>query len=284
MRLRPGLALVAAALSCGPRGGPAPVRIATWNVHNLFDDLKAAEETVATESGYQNRLAGVAAVLEELRADVVVLEEVENQRVLLDLSSRVPDLGYLAAALVPGNDPRGINVGALSRFPFDAVVSHRSDTFGRYGYHYARDCLELHLTVDDHHLVLLGVHFKSKAAPDDPAKRLAEAEHTRTIADALAREDGEAAISILGDFNDVPSSPAWRAVAGDEPEVYVDVAASIDRAFTYQLDGRSELLDHIMVDTKLARALDATSVAILHDAKERAASDHAPVAATFELR
>src|SRR6185369_3964613 len=143
----------------------------------------------------------------------------------------------------------------------------RSDTFGRYGYHYARDCLELHFTVCGHHLVLLGVHFKSKAAPDDPAKRLAEAEHTRAIADALAREDGQAAISILGDFNDVPSSPAWRAVARDEPDMYVDVAASLDRAFTYELDGRPELLDHVMVDAKLARTLDPTSVVILHDAK-----------------
>jgi len=56
----------------------------------------------------------VAAVLEALDADAVLLQEVEDLPLLGRLALRA---GYPEARLLDGNDPRGIDVGLLSRLP-----------------------------------------------------------------------------------------------------------------------------------------------------------------------
>jgi endonuclease/exonuclease/phosphatase family metal-dependent hydrolase len=277
------LLLLGLSLACRPQEKLSPLRVVTWNVHDLFDAQKDGDEAVVSPVAYESHLTAVATVLDELEADVVVLQEVESSRVLEDLAARAPGLAYTNRILVPGNDPRGINIGMLSRRAIDSFASHRLETFGAYGYHYARDCLELHLGAATRHVVLLGVHFKSKAPPDDPQKRLAEAEHTRAIADRLTLEDPLAGILVLGDFNDTPGSAPWRAVAGDDPDRYLDVAETLDAPFTYEHEGRRELLDHAMANGPLAALLDPGSVVILDTPAVRAASDHAPLAVSFEL-
>jgi endonuclease/exonuclease/phosphatase family metal-dependent hydrolase len=179
----------------------------------------------------------------------------------------------------------------LSRLAFDRVVSHKADEFTEGGtaspvYHYSRDCLELHLTVNGRRVILLGVHFKAKAPPDDPQKRLAEGEHTRAIADALTAADPEAAVLVLGDFNDTPDSPAVAAIAGAAPSVYVDSAARVspaEDAWSYEFQGTRQLIDHQLASPKLAALLVPGSVTITHAAAQSAASDHAPVAATYRI-
>jgi endonuclease/exonuclease/phosphatase family metal-dependent hydrolase len=274
---------VAFCLGCQPESAPASLRIATWNVHNLFDSTQDGDEEVTPRPLYETRLDRVGRVLAELDADVVVLEEVESARVLADLAARAPHLGYAELFMFPGNDPRGINIGALARVAIDSAASHRADKFGAYGYHYARDCLELRLTRGASEVVLLAVHFKSKAPPDDPKKRLAEAEHTRGIADGISAGNPGAGILVLGDFNDTPSSAALLAIAGGDPDPYTDVTEVMAAPFTYEHAGEEELIDHAMANRTLLQWLDLVSVAIPHSPEVRAASDHAPLVATFEL-
>jgi endonuclease/exonuclease/phosphatase family metal-dependent hydrolase len=282
-------ALAACALGCflaacspsGPRV-PTPVRIATFNAHDLFDDRPDGEEAVVDTASYASHLQAVGLVLQAVDADIVVLQEVENLRVLQALAASA---GYPETVLVPGNDPRGINLGVLSRLTFDAVISHKNDLFpGADGMHrYARDCLELHRAIGGRDLVLLAVHLKSKAVPDDPDKRLAEARHTRAIADAVTAVDPAAAVLVLGDMNDVPGSPPLIALEGRPPDAYVDVASATADAWTYDFRGAPQLLDHQMVSPVLRPMLDFRSVTILHGPTVEHASDHAPLAATYRI-
>lgn len=269
---------------------PKPLRLADYNTHDFFDDLKDGTEQVDSTAEYQAHLASVGAVVGALDPDIVVLQEVEKLGVLDALAEGpLASSGYATRVLVPGNDPRGINIGVLSRYPFDDVVSHKDDSFLEDGttspyYRYARDCLELHLTFNGRHVALLGVHFKAKTPPDDPPKRLAEAQHTRSIANTIAATDPTTAIVVLGDYNDTPDSPAVAAVAGLSPDAYTDAPSVMtpqQDAWSYLYQGQEQLIDHQMANPLLSAMREATSVTIPHDADTDAASDHAPIAATY---
>lgn len=276
--------------------GGDPLTIVNFNTRNFFNDaldgVGDPDETVLTAAQYQEKRAAVAAVLKALDPDVAVLQEVEHLSVLQDLNEM--DLGgaYPNAALFESNDPRGIDIGAISKIPFDETVSHKDETFTTIAspqgpfYQYARDALELHLTYAGRHIVLIGVHFRSKASPDNPDKRLAEAQHTRAIADGIFAADPTAAIAVLGDFNDLPGSPPYQAIVGTADPLFEDVAdipPPADR-WTFNFNGSLELIDHQMVNPLLRSMLDETSVQIPHTPEVDAAGDHAPIAATYRIK
>ncbi|WP_434045921.1 MULTISPECIES: endonuclease/exonuclease/phosphatase family protein [Sorangium] len=271
----------------------APLAVVTWNTKDFFndkDDTEGTAEKVLSPARYRQKREAVAAVLEQLAPDVAVLQEVEHLDVLEDLNRIELGGAYPHAALVEAYDPRGIDVGAISKIPFDKVVSHRDDRFTLRGtqgpvYTFTRDCLELHLTWGGRKVILLGVHFKSKAAPDNPDRRLAEAQRARAIADALAAEHPTAAIAVLGDFNDLPGSPPVEAVAGAGDVVFEDVATAAPPAdrWTYDFNGQLELIDHQMVNPLLQDMLDPASVQIPHGPSIEDASDHAPVFSAYRI-
>ncbi|WP_437969146.1 endonuclease/exonuclease/phosphatase family protein [Sorangium sp. So ce260] len=280
----------------GPHGPPpeaAPLAVVTWNTKDFFndqDDTEGTDETVLSTARYREKREAIAAVLADLDPDVAVLQEVEHLDVLEDLSRIELGGAYPHAALVEAYDPRGIDVGALSKIPFDKVVSHRDDRFTLRGtqgpvYTFTRDCLELHLTRGGRRVILLGVHFKAKAAPDNPDRRLAEAQRARAIADALAAEHPTAAIAVLGDFNDLPGSPPVEAVAGAVPALLQDVATVAPPAdqWTYDFNGQLELIDHHMVNALLWRMLDPGSVRVPHGPSIEGASDHAPIFSAYRI-
>jgi predicted extracellular nuclease len=246
-----------------------------------------------TPAAYQTKLGAIASILALGAPDIVALQEVENEAALADLASR-PELPkpYPYRALLPGNDPRGIDVAVMSTLPLGAVISHEADFFtgstsGIQKYHYSRDCLEVHIPAGNLELVLLVVHFKAKSS-DDPMKRLAEAEHTRGIADAITAGNPSAVVLILGDFNDFPGSPPIAAIEGTGDAVYSSAALLVAAAdaWTTQFNGVVQLHDDQRASPKLTVLRDASSATILHDEAfpsdvMKNASDHAPVVSTY---
>lgn len=268
---------------------PLPLRVLNWNVHNLEndkDDSGAPGETIVTTAEYTAHRKAVGIVLKQADPDIAVLPEVENLAVLDDLNKTELG-GVYATSLIDGNDYRGVDIGVLSKLPIDSVVSHKSEPFTLNGtqgpnYYFSRDCPEIHIQFNGRKMVFLGAHFKAKSN-DDPVKRLAEAQRTRAIADGLAKEDPSRAIVILGDFNDTPDSPPYAAVIGNDPTKYTDATLMIpatDR-WSYDFQGKLELIDFQMVNPVLAPMLDVQSVVIRHAADVDTASDHSPVIATY---
>ncbi|HTJ81019.1 MAG TPA: endonuclease/exonuclease/phosphatase family protein [Polyangiaceae bacterium] len=267
-----------------------PLKIANWNVHNLLNDQNdssAPDETIETTAKYQAHIQAVAGVLDALDPDVAVLAEVENQSTLDDLNAAL-DNRYVEARIIDANDPRGVDIAALSKIPFSDVVSHATDQFTVEGttaptYTFARDAVEYHFSFEGQDVVLVGVHFRSKGPPDDANKRLAEAERARAIADSLTDANPDLAVAILGDFNDLTDSPPFDAVAGKDPDLYTDAAVNVaegDR-WTFDFMGAHELIDHQMANPKLGSHLDKANVVIRHGTDVGTASDHAPTMATY---
>lgn len=283
---------------------PTAVRIGTFNAKNLFNDridgesgILDEEESTPTSAQYQTKLRDTATLLSRLDADLLMLQEIENRAVLDDLADR-PEIGrsYPYRYLSAGNDPRGIDIGFLSVFPIESQSTHKDDYFGRTDisggpkYRYARDCLEIHLRVAGRPLILLGVHFKAKSN-DDPDKRLAEAQHTRYIADFLAEKDPDAAIVILGDFNDFPGSPPMDAIDGSP--LFQSTGRRLPASNAWSVFSSSTstgvaLHDDVVANPLLGSYFVQDSETIIHDEElpQNLAdvSDHAPVAGTFLIQ
>lgn len=273
-------------------GGPArPVRVVNWNIENFYNDKNdsaAAQEQVQSAAQYQAQLTAAAAVLAGIDADIAVLQEVENLAVLEDLDQKL-GRKYPTKVLIDSTDPRGIDVAVLAKLPATKTVTHQDDVFmveGTAGptYTFARDCLETHFEVAGRKLVMLGVHFRSKAM-DDPNKRIAEAQRCRAIANGLAAEDANMGILILGDFNDVPGSNPYKVVQGSPPDEWLDAASVLvaQEQWTFNFNGTKELIDHQFANPILRAMLVSSSVKIVRSAEVTQASDHAPLVATYEV-
>jgi endonuclease/exonuclease/phosphatase family metal-dependent hydrolase len=276
----------------GSTPGTKPLKVMNWNTRNFLDDVNdpgsADDDFVKTAGEYQAQLTAVADVIAEHEPDVIVFAEVEDQGVLDDLDA---ELGgkYPERRIIDANDPRGIDIAAMSKVPLTDFVSHKDDVFSVEGtvapeYKFARDCVEVKFTFEGQAFALLGVHLRSKGPPDDPDKRLAEAQRCRAIADDLAQQDPDLAIAILGDFNDLTDSPPFDAIAGSDPE-FVDVATFVPEAdrWTFDYMGTRELIDHQMVNPKMLSLLDQSSVLIPRGGSVGLASDHSPILATYLL-
>lgn len=286
----------------GGRGGeggvlpPAqPLRVLNWNTHNFFDNIDdhCSGEIVLGTNDYKNKRKAIGAALKALDPDVIMLQEVEKKSILDDLNESELDGQYVSTELIPGNDTRCINVGVMSKIALDGVVSHKDEYFNKWGtqgpdYRYARDCLEAHITFNGRRIALLGVHFRAKMPDDDANKRLAEAQHTRDIADALTDADPSMAVIVLGDYNDTPGSAPVKAITGKAPSIYVDAADAVASAYSFVYQGTPELIDHQMGDPRASSMLDKSSVILQHgpgiDDSSAYASDHAPIFAIYDVR
>jgi predicted extracellular nuclease len=268
-----------------------PIKILNWNTRNFLNDLNDStvqDELIKSTAEYQAQLSAVAAAVTELDPDVAVFAEIENQAVLDDL---LAELGpeYVDSSIIDSNDPRGVDIAAISKLPFTDVVSHQGDTFVVEGtaapeYTFARDAVEYHFTFRGQPIVLIGVHFRSKGPPDDPNKRLAEAQRSRAIADELAAANSNLGVIVLGDFNDLPDSAPFKAVEGTDPDKFVDVAIHVPAAdrWTFDFQGKLELIDHQMANKVMQQHLDTSAVVIRHGLSADA-SDHAPMMATYRF-
>jgi endonuclease/exonuclease/phosphatase family metal-dependent hydrolase len=248
------------------------VRVATWNVHDLFDEADrlvppGERDAVPGANAVEAKLSALAAVLVRVDADLVLLQEVENAAILGRLADRT---GYPQARLVEGEDPRGIDVAVLSRLPLDAYVSHLAERDAAGAPLWPRDCVEIHARAAGRPLVLVGSHFSS-ALSDDGTRRAAQAARLREIAEGLRAERADAMVLAGGDLNDRPESAALAALLGDGR--WLDPAPA--GAATWIGASGSARLDYLLVPSTDAGALVTAQVVAGPDVA--AASDHRPV-------
>ncbi|MBI5536047.1 MAG: endonuclease/exonuclease/phosphatase family protein [Deltaproteobacteria bacterium] len=270
----------------------------TWNARNLYDNIAGncanycpyEPKPAPTAAQYQQKVTSTAGMLAKLGGDVVMLQEVENQSVLDKLAAdpALATLQYEYRYLLPGNDPRGINIAFMSRYPVEPPITHKDDQFTNYlapaeVYKFTRDALEVHMYHRGKHLAFIGVHLKAKATPDDPSKRLAEAQQARAIADNVLKGDPSAYLWVLGDFNDTPGSPPILAIQdGRTGPTFDDAANNVAAAdrYSYTYNTSRELIDHLFAAPGASQRIEAKSVSIPHDKTD---SDHAPIAATYQV-
>ena len=279
------LAVVAVA-ACAPRLEPRSdasspaLRVATWNVHDLFDEIDRTEspgdlDTVLSPSAVEEKLARLGAVLRRVDADVVVLQEVETLALLERLAAGpLAGAGY-AAHLVDGRDPRGIDVGVLARVPVRRYASHLEDRAPDGTRPWSRDLVEVHLERAGREVVLLGAHLVSRLDPADDGRRRLQAAALRGVLDGVRAAGATRLVLALGDLNDEAGSQALAPLLADGGLEDLGARLAPADAWTWGGGGARERIDFALVPRPDGAAI--TSVAVVGGPDVASASDHRPV-------
>ena len=192
---------------------PSGVKVASFNVRRLFDTQcdtgecgSGAYEEAPSPARFSEKVATLAAGITRLRADIVLLQEVETQGCLDALKAKLPTLphGFLAETRLPAS----VDVGILSAYPITETRSHGDFAIPLPNGEltsFARDFLEARVSTPDGELIVFVAHFRSKVN-DDPDRRLAEARAAKRIVAEAASRNPSALVLLGGDLNDVPGS------------------------------------------------------------------------------
>ncbi len=285
------------------------IRIATLNTEFLFDGLGDEGEASFPHKGDPEKARlhreRIARIIRLLRADVVMLEEVENDTVLyMMIEESLDDLGY-RVYFVQGNDRfTGQDVALLSRLPIDEVgrTDERVRVAGERRMQGVSKNMYARLMLGGVPTTLIGLHFYAR--PTDPTRkerREAQAEVIRRL--AVREIEAGRAVVVLGDFNDYddvtldlaghrPITDVLHRIKAAGPEADDDLHNVLSdvpqiKRFTNFWDRnhdgaveRNELsaIDHILLSPALSRR--TVEVHYVHAHDPFTYTDHFPVVVT----
>ncbi len=116
------------------------------------------------------------------------------------------------------------------------------------------------------------------------ARRVAQAQEIRSFITKILEADPRARVVALGDLNDFEFSEAVTTLAAP-PLTNLILQVPEEERYTFNFEGASQVLDHIIVSPELAKKADINIVHANSDAAdEQRTSDHDPLVARFEIK
>ncbi len=260
----------------------AEVKIATYNVENLFDLRYSGHEYEEyipntawkwNAATYRVKLKNIARVIVDLNPDIIALQEIESLQALKDLRAQIQRDGlYLPYYAIASAKDTTVKVALLSKYPL-----HTQELRVTASYKY-RNILEAKVQLGDEKLYLFVNHWKAKSGPE--SKRIASAKVLKQRLNSL----GNVNYILLGDFNsDYIENKTFvkkrklnnthgitginhilKTVVHNEAVSMTDLSSSPESAYNlwYELPqqtrwshkyrGRGEGLDNIIISPKLA--------------------------------
>lgn len=196
--------------------------VCSWNVENLFDteDDPANEgDDPYTPRGwrrwsdnrYRMKLNHLAEVIAAMKPDILCMQEVENRRVLQDLTDVLKKnhrIDYPGIVHRDSMDFRGIDVAIIATRPAKKAEWIAPSTN-------VRDTVVATFSYHGGDITVLANHWKSKLgnSEESQAKRRSQAICVRQKLNELLAADTNSAIIVTGDFNDAPDSKPMVADA-----------------------------------------------------------------------
>lgn len=250
------------------------VRIGTYNLQNFFDDADDPHKSDG-EAPPEERIGALAEIILAAKCDILAVQEVENIGVLEDFNRHYLQNYYSHAFLVEGNDPRGIDVGFLSKYPFHEVASYRDRIFvdpdDGSEFSFPRDLLVVQWSdPTGNQWNFITTHLKSGRSSDDVrARELETIEIRQIIHESGCLSAGcSGRIILLGDLNAEPWTSEMRILA-DIP--FSDPARDLRNRYTH-VSGK--ILDYILLSPEADTLFKIGSYTILRDFPAEMASDH----------
>lgn len=203
-----------------------------------------------------------ARVIKEVDADIITVVEAEDRPALVRFNRDLLGGHYGHVMLIDGNDDRGIDVGVMTKTPFETgTLRSNVDLADDHGIVFSRDCPQYQVYAPSGACVhVLANHFKSQSGGGGE-KRARQARAVRNIAQQLV-EQGEHVV-VLGDLNEGPKVEGQPAenlaelfdVAG--PLVSCYSLAHFDtgpRPGTFDSCGLGNRLDYVLISKSLQPA------------------------------
>ena len=216
-------------------GAPAPavpdrIRVATYNLENFTDGRNDGPER--TPEIFAAHVRAAAAIIAEANPDILLLEEIENGRVLEYLNDQ---LGhpyayiYISKLRQTSGEKEKLNLALLCRLRPEQVRQLGFYNLGGKG-RPARGSLAAEFDLGDgSDLLVYGIHLKSNFGdmPRNQAQRAIALHHIAAdaVSENLRNLPRPTSIVILGDTNVDPDCPAFAADPSLEPLAgsYVDL-------------------------------------------------------------
>lgn len=209
--------------------------VAFYNVENLFDTINdvtkndEASPIMEMKGGrgkvYRDKIEKLASVISQIGKDksntgpaIIGVSEVENRAVLEDLvnSDKLKPMRY-GIIHYESPDKRGIDVALLYQQRYFKPVHHESfnPNIYRDGRKvYTRDQLLVSGYLDDELIHIIVNHWPSRSggeAKSRPLREKAAYQNTKII-EQIRKEDPNAKILTMGDFNDDPINASFKKV------------------------------------------------------------------------
>lgn len=213
-------------------------RIGTWNLENLF---RPGEDGPSSKEEYDAKLTSLAAVINDLRPDVLCVQEIGDPEALADLVKLLAGEWHTALA---DPDGRGIRAGIISAlsmsevdqiaaFP-DALHPLQVDDDGTTITAMGRPALKANITLGSTTVTVISAHLKSKllSFPGGRFTPKDEGQRARFAFYALSRRAGEStalrasvdlalggagahqSVLVAGDLNDEPEAATTQILLG----------------------------------------------------------------------
>jgi endonuclease/exonuclease/phosphatase family metal-dependent hydrolase len=248
---------VAAVMAQSPTA-PLRIRVLSYNIHHAEGVDKVLD------------LERIARVIQSVTPDLVALQEVDRKATRtksVDQPAELSRLTGLALAFGPNIPLQGGDYGnaVLSRWPIARSENHRLPNVDAGE---QRGVLEVHVTPPGQAqpIVLWATHFDHR--PSDAERRLS----AQAIADRVAKQPDVPAL-LVGDLNDVPSSPTLAALTTRWTRSNLEILPTIP------VGKPARQIDYV-----LFRPADRWRPVESRVLDEAVASDHRPLLAVLELR
>ncbi|HEX5670435.1 MAG TPA: endonuclease/exonuclease/phosphatase family protein [Sulfuricurvum sp.] len=181
--------------------GGTEVKIATYNVENLFDmndDGTEYEEYIPNTSWgwndamYRIKLRNTAKVIHDIGADIIGLQEIESETALKDLKGELNRQGfYYPYYAFARSKNTTVSVALLSRYPIISALSRPVSSSREF-----RDILEVKLDINGKPLRVFVNHWKSKGGPESMRVQCA-----KVLKKRLEELNSDEPYILIGDFN-----------------------------------------------------------------------------------
>ncbi len=256
--------------------------VATFNIAWLGDGKSDRIDRI--EEDYKN----VADVISQIEADVIALQEIENDAAIKRVLKYLPQYDYFI-----DNNAGAQNVGLIYNRELEVEILDVYEPVTT-GNKRLRPGLWARIKKGNFDFYAMVVHFKSTSRYDKGEEgkkrsrgiRRKQAEVINHWADSLLHNGSEQDIIILGDFNDSPVKKRYNTLNKINSKNLEFVTADLYSCKFEKLKG----IDHLLVSTSAKERLLAKSIGVynLHKAyKKNIAkniSDHCPVFARFDIK
>jgi endonuclease/exonuclease/phosphatase family metal-dependent hydrolase len=290
---------------------PISLSVTSQNLKRFFDDRDDGnkEKVLSTEKYHQRLNQFVTKILHTYQQpDVLMLQEVENIRVLQDISRLLKSdhgVAYLPF-LIEGNDSSGIDVGYLIKdswrvqtlsalFKNTSYGPRNNDLFSRPPL-LVKICSSRCITLVNLHLrSMRGLRTKNKGKRV-ASKRQLQAESIARWIQRFQSSDPQALLLIGGDFNALTPADTYfdvvGAIRGDPDNSrtrwksrdlvsrdLIDVTQRIPamKRYSYKYRGKKQQLDYLLVSSNLLAYLEDVEYSVI----DYRFSDHAAVSGRF---
>jgi endonuclease/exonuclease/phosphatase family metal-dependent hydrolase len=276
------------------------LRIATYNVRNMFDGIKDNPNNPDERAKPDKEYQALSESLHKINADVIGFQEVESKGVLTAFRDKyLQDMGYTEVVLIEGNDSRGIDVALFSRFPISNVTSHKEARFNVPGQGvagFSRDLLQvqIHPSANYQFTMFVG-HLKSQhGGAEADARRLAEATKAQEIINTFQQANPRENVVVVGDFNDtVETQEIAPLVRGTNTvDIIGQDLGSGSNVYTYHPQQYRSRIDYILLNKNMVNEYIPKSVDIHKPYKTEKgwqdlnfydASDHIPTTIDLDI-